>query len=201
MTLSLLTHQLSLAGKVVDAHTGRALEGVRVTLTAMPPAFARWLEVRALQHGSAWAALAERPDRTRTAPDGGFHFSDLPGGAYTVSFELPGAPHRYGTVLRDFTAPAPIAQVELPPTAVQGLVRGLVQGSPTALPLARVRVRGSGESTWCDAQGRFYLTGVELGVRELRVTANGFQPATASVQVTAGCATEVPPLVLQPATH
>lgn len=201
MRLPLPTHRLSLAGKVVDARTGLALEGVRVTLTAMPPAFARWLEARALQHGAAWEALAERPDCTRTAPDGGFHFSDLPDGAYTLSFALPGAPHRYGTVRRDFTAPAPIAEVALPPTAVQGLVRGLVQGSPTALPLARVRVQGSGESTWCDAQGRFYLTGVELGARELRVTANGFQPATASVQVNEGRVTDVPPLVLQPATH
>lgn len=201
MKLPLTTHRLSIAGKVVDACTGQPVEGVGVTLAAMPPAFADRLAVRALQHGAAWEKLSERPDRTRTAPDGGFHFSDLPDGAYTLLFALRGAPHRYGPLRRDFTAPAPIAEVALPPTGIRGQVRGLVHDTPTALPLARVRVRGSGESAWCDARGRFYLTGVELGARELRVTANGFQSATTSVQVSEGRVTELPPLLLQPATE
>lgn len=40
--------------------------------------------------GGALVTLAGRPERTRTAPDGHFHFMDLPVGEYTLQVSAPG---------------------------------------------------------------------------------------------------------------
>jgi Carboxypeptidase regulatory-like domain/CarboxypepD_reg-like domain len=202
------TYQAAITGKVVDGQTRHPVGGVTVKLTAMPPAFERRLALQALQHGAAWETLAERPDRTRTADDGGFCFTDLPDGAYTLAFTLPRSKHRYGSVSQSFTVtrdaggriPFSPAVVPLPPTGVRGRVQGLVQGEPTALPLALIRVQGSGESVHGDAQGRFYLTGVETGERELRFSAQGFKPTTARVPIAEGTVVELSSIVLHPFT-
>lgn len=201
-------HQAAIAGKVIDAETGRAVAGVTAAITAMPAAFQTWLAVRALSYGAAWAALPERPDRTRTAVDGCFRFADLPDGAYTVSFSLPGAPHRYGSAQHAFAVASDVdgwitlatAEIELPPTGFRGKVHGLVQGAPVALPLARARVDGTGEVGYGDEQGRFYLTGVELGARTVKIGAIGFLPATSPVQITEGVITDLGTFELDPAT-
>lgn len=202
------TFQAALAGKVVDGQTAHPVGGVIVKLTAIPPAFEQRLAVQALQHGAAWEALAERPDRTRTADDGVFCFTDLPDGDYTLAFTLPKARHRYGSVSQEFKVardalgrlPFSPAVIRLPPTGVRGRLQGLVQGEPIPLPLALIRVEGTGESVHGDAQGFFYLTGVETGERELRFSARGFQPTTARVPITEGTVVALAPLVLQPFT-
>lgn len=147
-----------------------------------------------------------RPDRLRTAEDGCFCFIDLPDGAYTLSFVLAQGSHRYGVVQQNFTVTrdaqgsiqAPIHEIALPPTAVRGQLQGLVQGVATALPLARVSVEHTGERTHTDAQGSFYLTGVEPGTRTLQISAPGFQPVTQQAVITAGEVTALPLLVLNP---
>ena len=200
------THQAAIAGKVIDARTLRSLPGVHVAIIAMPPVLVQRLALQALQYGHTWERLEERADRTRTAADGCFRFADLPDGAYTLSFTLPGNAHRYGSLQRVFTVTrdaqgliaTAVAEIPLPPTGVLGQIKGLVQGSATALSLARVRVGDSGESAYSDAQGHFYLTGVETGQRPLRISAAGFTPATTTALITEGSLTEVDPIVLQP---
>jgi hypothetical protein len=200
------TSQAAIAGKVVDGQTGRPVGDITVKLTTLPSAFEQRLALKALQHGTAWESLAERPDRTRTAADGCFCFTDLPDGTYTVSFTLPGGRHRYGPVSQSFTVTRDTegriafspAVIQLPPTGVRGQIQGLVLGEATALPLAHIRVQGSGESAHGDAQGRFYLTGVEVGERELRFSAAGFKPTTARARITEGSVVDLGPLVLQP---
>lgn len=207
--LPVATHRAAIAGKLVDAETGRAIEGALVQITAMPATFQQSLAAQALSYGSRWEGLPERPDRTSTAEDGCFTLADLPDGTYTLAFSPPGGAALYGRATRDFvvaraatgpSAPA-TARIDLPPTAVRGLIQGNVQGTPTPLPMARVRVRDSGERAYGDEDGRFYLTGVELGTRALEITAVGYQALMTNVEVTEGRITEVGPFVLQPAAR
>jgi hypothetical protein len=80
-----------------------------------------------LARGSAIAV--GRPDQTRTAVDGHFHFLDLPDGDYAVTASLPEAGNRYGTaeaknlrVSRDGNGRIDWAwtDVKVPPTTISG---------------------------------------------------------------------------------
>ena len=188
MTWEEVRHQVTLSGLVTDAQTGAAVPGAIVTLSDGPAAFASWLALRAIQYGDAWAALPERPDRTRTRENGQFYFLDLPSSSYTVTAELPGGGTRYGTVQvqtrvsrsRQGAITSKSVSLALPSTALKGQVTG-----PTKQPIvmAEVRVQGSSESVYTDSSGAYLLVGVEVGSLTVQVSAQGFQPATASVQV------------------
>jgi hypothetical protein len=188
-TAFIVRHRVALAGRVADALSGQPLAGVRVEITGGPPAFTSLLALRARGAGDLWAAMAERPDRTRTARDGHYHFLDLPAGAYTLAAALPEAGSRYGTATLPFTLVADSlgnitmakADLALQPTTVQGKVSGTTS-LPAALPMAEVAIGGSGERTWTDGQGVYRLSGIEAGARSLLVSARGFvsrsQPVT-----------------------
>jgi hypothetical protein len=181
-----IRHQVAIAGQVTDAQTGKVMNGVRVEITAAPAAFTDFLNFRKIQFGQSWETMAERPDRTNTMADGAFRLLDLPDGQYKLTASLPGAGSRYGaadavvTVTRDaqgkITRAA--AQIALPPTTIKGRITGQGAG---ALQMAEVRVKGSGERAFSDAQGQYLLVGVEAGARTVLVSAQGFQPAAQSV--------------------
>lgn len=137
----------------------------------------------------------DRPDETCTAADGRFHFLDLPAGAYTLGALLPKAGTRYSqgrvdvTVTRDGEGslkPMGVANIALRPTTLQGRI---FDPNNAPVPLAEVRVKGSGERTFSDAyedlkgdpqkstKGRYRLTGLEAGQRLVRVSAQGYQVA------------------------
>jgi hypothetical protein len=195
-------HRAAIAGVVVDAVTGAPVASVEVAITKMPSAFQTVLTVL--------AGSPAQPDRTVTAADGGFRFVDLPDGAYTLSFAMPHAPHRYGGTTADFTVardgrgniPLAIAKVTLPPTGVRGQIEsaGAAGGAPVPLPLARARVDGGRTSAYADANGSFYLTGVEAGARRLVLSASGFAPRTVAATITEGQVVDVGPVVLNPQT-
>ena len=180
-------HQVAIAGQVTDARTGRAIGGACVQITIAPQAFRDFLALRALPYGERWETLVERPDRTRTAADGHFHFLDLPDGAYTCTATLPGAGSRYGTVqagatvLRDAAGNLPMATVNLalPPTSLKGQIADQDTADPVFM--AEVRVQGSGEHAFSNAQGDYLLTGLETGVRTVQVAAQGYQAASQAV--------------------
>jgi hypothetical protein len=44
--------------------------------------------------------------------------------------------------------------------------------------LAEVRIKGSGEKVFSDAQGKYLLTGLEMGERTVQVFVQGYQPAS-----------------------
>jgi hypothetical protein len=156
-----------------------------------------------LLHTARRAAVAERPDRTRTASDGHFHFLDLPDGQYTLTASLPGAGSRYGTaqveatVSRDAEGNISMvtADIALPPTTIRGRV---VDQDNNPVGMAEVRVVGSGERTFSNAdieapteiQGQYRLTGLEAGKRTVLVSARGYTTATQTVQLTQGDAVE-----------
>jgi hypothetical protein len=122
----------------------------------------------------------DRPDRTRTAADGHFHFLDLPEGGYTLAACLPEAGSRYGQQV----AKAKVARegdrlrwafvpIELPATALEGRITDKGTGEP--LVLAEVRVDGSGERAFSDNQGQYRLVRLEAGDRMVRVSARGYR--------------------------
>lgn len=179
-------HQVAIAGRVTDAQTGQTIGGAQVKITAAPSKFTDWLALQELQYGDRWASMPERPDQIRTAPDGHFHFMDLPNGSYTLMVKLPGVGTRYGvaqaTVMVSRDAQGHINLVStslaLPPTTLKGVVTG-----PGAAPvaMAEVRVKGSGERAFTDGQGRYALAGLEVGNRTVSVSAQGYQPASQPV--------------------
>jgi hypothetical protein len=186
VTWEIIRHQVAIAGRVTDAQTGRAIGGARVGITAAPAAFTDWLAIRAKQYGAQWAAMVERPDQARTALDGHFHFLDLPDGQYTLTASLPGSGSRYGTAGREAvvsshaqgTITMAAADIALPPTTLKGEI---TDQDGNRIALVEVRVQGSGEQAFSDAQGRYILASLEIGQRTVLVFAQRYQPGSQTV--------------------
>ena len=176
-----LRRTVAIAGRVVDAGTGKPLGDAQVAITAMPPAFTKWLKFAAIPYGSRWGKMSERADRTRSRADGWFFFMDLPDGSYRLQASAPAFGRRFGRVeepakiSRDAGGNIRMAIVKLAlqPTMVLGKVTG--PGKEPGVPLARVRVKGSGERSFTDTQGKFVVAGIEPGTRTLMVSAQGYR--------------------------
>ncbi|MGD9101251.1 MAG: carboxypeptidase regulatory-like domain-containing protein [Anaerolineae bacterium] len=190
-TWETVRHQVAIAGRVSDAQTGKTIARARVEITAAPAEFTAWLAIRAKQHQEHWETMDERPDRTRTALDGHFHFLDLPDGSYTLTVSLPGSGSRYGTaqvvatVSRDAEENIVMAAADttLPPTTVKGQITEQDSDPVILVAMAEVRVKGSGERTFSDGQGQYLLAGLETGARTVLVSAQGYQPASQAVSL------------------
>jgi hypothetical protein len=199
----IIRHQAAITGRVTEAHTGRAVRGAQVRITAAPEPFTTWLGLRAIQYGPRWESLVERPDQTRTAPDGHFHFLDLPAGSYTLTAALPAASSRYGTAQVQVVVSHDVegnidmvaADITLPSTTLRGQVTDQ-DADPVAM--AEVRVQGSGEHTFSDGQGQYRLTGLEVGGRTITISAAGYQPAARPVQLSSAGTVQLLNVVLVP---
>lgn len=184
-------HQVALAGQVTDKQTGRTIDGAQIEVTSAPPEFTDWLDNRRIQYGDRWNSMVERPDRTRTEPDGHFHFIDLPDGEYTLTASLPGVGSRYGTaqlvvtVSRDDKGNINMAQADiaLPPTTIKGKIS---KQSAESVPMAEVRVKGSGERVFSNSKGEYLMAGLEKGKRTVLVSAQGFKEASQTAQLNRG---------------
>lgn len=182
-------HAVAISGNVTDFQTGKPIGGARVEITAAPAAFTDWLALKALQHGSRWAGLKERPNRTRTAVDGHFHFMDLPDGEYTLTVTLPDSGSRYGeaqvtaTVSRNAEGHILMttANASLSPTTLKGEITSSDGGH--AVVMAEVQVQGSGERTFSSSDGGYLLTGLEVGRRTVSVSAPGYQSVVWQVDI------------------
>ena len=161
------------------------------------------LDYLSRSHGAA--LTADRPDRTRTAADGHFHFLDLPDGNYAVTASLPEAGSRYGTaevknlpVSRDGEGRIAWAwtEVKLPPTTISGKV---TNQSASPVKLAVVRVKGSGENAFTDDTGEYRLTALEIGKRTVSASAPGFKAAPKVVQLGEAGKKQAVDIVMTPA--
>jgi len=191
-TFETTRHQVAIAGQVSDFETTRSIAGALVRITAAPAEFLTRLAALAQQYGADWATLRERPDQTATAPDGHFHFLDLPNGQYTLTVSLPGSGTRYGTRQGQVSVDTSdnivlaAADLTLPPTVLKGQV---TREDGTPLAMAAVRIKGSGEQGFSDGQGRYVLAPLEIGQRTIIASGQGFSPVTRVLQLaTAGTA-------------
>ncbi len=177
----IVRRRVALAGRVFDAGTGKALGDAEVVITGMPSAFKKRLEIAALPYGKRWDKMLDRADRTRTRPDGLFYFLDLPDGKYSLVASIPSYGSRYGKVEEAAKVSRsasgdikfPFVRCALQPTHVKGRVTG--SGQEAGVALARVRVKGSGERGFTDAQGQYTVAGIEPGKRTLLVSAQGYR--------------------------
>jgi hypothetical protein len=199
-------HQVAIAGRLTDAATGKAIEGARVSIDedGMPTAFASFLRARAMQHGAAWTTMAERPDRTRTAADGVFYFLDLVDGDYSLTASLAGMGGRYGAAQAKATVSRKqngdyervFLDLALQATTIRGKVSDAARKN--GVPMAEVRVKGSGEHTLSDTRGQYVLAGIQpytptAGAptvidppkRTIVVFAQGYKPDVRQVALTA----------------
>jgi hypothetical protein len=69
----------------------------------------------------------------------------------------------------------------LQPTTVKGKITG--SNHKAGVVLAQVRIRGSGERTYTDAQGQFVLAGIEPGTRTVQIFAQGYHPVSRVVRL------------------
>jgi hypothetical protein len=180
-------HRVAIAGVVVDGVTGKPVAGARVEIKASPKEYQAWL---ARQCATCITDPA-RPEVVRTRRDGLFYFLDLPAGDYSLYLFLPRqgmyrqqerlsrltgeklykllGDKRYGTIEHRAVVAArepepdkyfaPIENLRLPPTGFCGRV--VSEAGKAALAMAQVRVKGSGESAFTDAEGRYTVTGLE----------------------------------------
>lgn len=189
-----IRRRVALYGNVTDAATGKPVAGVRVEITQGPADFSQRLALQARAAGERWPALEERPDRTRTAADGHFHFLDLPAGSYTVNASLPAAGSRYGTATAQATLTEDSQQtvsrasldLKLPATTVKGKVMD-AQGAP--IRLAVVGLRGGPERAVTADAGTYEISGLEAGKRTFVVSARNFKDLTQTLDLGSGAVT------------
>ena len=181
MTDWLITrHQVAIAGRITNAETGKPIAGVPVSIVG-PPVFGRKLQLLGQAQGAPSGIFVAKPDQTESRNDGLFYFLDLPDGKYTVKASVPNQGTRFAgaqqsvTVSRDAKGNMKLASANLAmqPTTVRGKVTG--PAHKTGVPMARVYVKGSGESAFTDAQGQYLLTGIESGKRTVVVAAQGYK--------------------------
>jgi hypothetical protein len=133
-----------------------------------------------------------RADQIRTTADGRFYFLDLPDGKYTLCAAFPSGGTRFGTGTKDATVSndAVILDIDLPSTALAGRICDQEDEQP--IPLAEIRVAGSGEQTLSSARknpkdsGFYRLTGLEAGARKIRVSARGYKTEDIDVSLNQG---------------
>ena len=146
-----------------------------------------------------------RPDIVRSRPDGHYHYLDLPDGQYTLGVTLPGAGTRYATAAAQASVVrAPngrltlaLVDVALTSTTVQGTI---TNGNAAPVRMATVRIKGSGEQTFSDAQGKYTLSGLEVGSRTLIVSARGYETVTQTVTFDQPGAVQTVNVTLRPVT-
>ena len=192
--------QIAIAGRVLEGASNLKIAGARGAIIEMPKKFSTILSLKALQYGSQWEKMSDRPDRKITASDGSFYFVDLPPGDYKLEASVPGSGTRYKNGVQKVTVSSPIKDVI--PTSIKDIVKEIIPTTITDIALeptgiqgkitdkappneailnAKVQIQGSPESTFSDQEGNYRLLGLdasESGQRTviLIVSATGYQP-------------------------
>ena len=203
-------HTVAIAGVVADSVTGKPIPGAQVEITDKPEAYEKKLALLAATLGNGGSEV-ERPDTVRTRRDGLYYFLDLPEGRYKLIAYMPKerfaakelftkkeqdpdpyqvkGDKRYGKAQQEATVSykdglRKLTFFKLQPTGVTGRV--VTQANKVAVLLAEVRVQGSGERAFTDAQGQYTVTGLQPNDRRKRnllVQARGYRRAQLDVMI------------------
>lgn len=165
-----IRHQAAIIGFVKDKQSERALAGAKVEITKSPQDL-------------------NLPQQVYSRVDGLCIFLDLPDGQYTLKASCPYSECRYGTdekivnVTRKAQGRIVQATIEfkLPPTTIAGEITVIKSGKVEPVVMAEIRILGSGETTYSDAQGKYKLTGIETGRRTVIINAQGFKKSDQQV--------------------
>lgn len=184
---------VSIAGQVRDASTQQPISGALVSIIKGPPEFDEQLHI--LSGQPDWLARTRRLDQTVSRPDGMYWFVRLPKGLYTLRVGAPHMGSRFGVVelegIRVWATREPTGRIKLDPadaTLPPTMIHGTVKHHATQQPIGRAKVRllGTPDILYTQADGTFRLTNLVAGRPTLEVSAPQFQMATQTVTVTAG---------------
>ncbi|MFN6517033.1 MAG: collagen binding domain-containing protein [Nostoc sp. CreGUA01] len=198
LELSIVNQQIAIAGKVLQGETEKPISGAIVEIVEMPEKLRSILSLKALQYGSQWPKLFERPDRKITTNSGYFYFTNLPPGEYVLETSLPTSPTLYNEVKTTVQVPSPvdgkvsttIQDVVLLPTGIQGIITDA--NDPKKLVAnAKVQLQDSRDSTISDQKGNYRLIGLESpksGQRTITmiVSATGYREVLQSLNIQRG---------------
>jgi hypothetical protein len=198
LELSIVNQQIAIAGKVLQGETQKNISGAIVAIIEMPEKFRAILSLKALQYGSKWEKMSERPDRKITRNDGYFYFTNLPPGEYLLEASLPTSPTRYNEVRKEAQVsslingriPTMMADIVLSPTGIKGKITD-ANDPKKVITNAKVQIQDSGDNTISDQQGNYRLIELESpksGERNITmiVSATGYQQVFQSLNIQRG---------------
>ncbi|HEV3042014.1 MAG TPA: carboxypeptidase regulatory-like domain-containing protein [Candidatus Angelobacter sp.] len=129
-----------------------------------------------------------------TAPDGTYTLNNIPAGPTTVTAALSGYQSASQSVTTAAGNTTSVPSIQLAPVNPGKITGSVVDGNGTAI--AGATVNGAGLTAITDGNGAYTLGNVPAGSVALNASANGFQPASETVTVTAGNTTAAPAMAL-----
>jgi hypothetical protein len=198
LEMVLTNQQIAIAGRVLEGETEQIIVGAMVEIIAMPQKFKDILSLKALQYGSQWQKMSERPDRKITGSDGYFHFIKLPLGEYILEASLPARGTRYSKVRTTVKVssntnskiPTTITDIVLLPTGIKGTITDENELNKPIIN-AKIQIQGSQESTISNQKGNYRLLGLESAKSgnstvTLIISATGYQQVSHSLEIQQG---------------
>lgn len=198
LKMSVSNQQIAIAGKVLEGETENKISGALVEIIEMPEKFRAILSMKALQYGSQWEKMLERPDRKITTSDGAFYFTNLPVGEYLLETSLPTSSTRYHSVRKTVKVSAAdngkiaatMTNIVLSPTVIKGTITDADEPNKLIVN-AKIQIQDSRESAVSDRNGNYRLIGLESpksGQRTvtLIISAIGYQQVSQSIDIQRG---------------
>ena len=207
------SQQIAIAGRVLEGETEKAISGAMVEIIDMPESFRAILSLKALQYGSQWEKMSDRPDRKFTASDGYFYFVDLPPGTYKLKASVPDSTIHYENAekkekevivaepvnIDNDVIPKKIVKQVIPTTfkdtdiilvkatGIKGTIADADEPN-NAVVNAKVQIQGSQHSTFSDRNGNYLLVGLEASKSESEpstviVSATGYKQISQPVLI------------------
>lgn len=198
LKMSVSNQQIAIAGKVLEGETENKISGALVEIIEMPEKFRAILSMKALQYGSQWEKMLERPDRKITTSDGAFYFTNLPVGEYLLETSLPTSSTRYHSVRKTVKVSAAdngkiaatMTNIVLSPTVIKGTITDADEPNKLIVN-AKIQIQNSRDNTVSDRNGNYRLIGLESpksGQRTvtLIISATGYQQIFQSIDIQRG---------------
>jgi CarboxypepD_reg-like domain len=198
LEMSIVSQQIAIAGRVMEGETENSISGAIVEIIEMPEKFRAILSLKALQYGSQWGKMSDRPNRKITTSDGSFHFTNLPPGEYLLEASFLRSTTRYSKVQKTVKVSSPVngkipttmADIVILPTGIKGTITDIDEPNK-AIVNAKVQIQGSRESTISNQKGYYRLIGLESpksgqSTITLIISAVGYQEVSQSLDIQAG---------------